>query len=392
MTGITYYFIDKCLSFRHSISCALFQDFSDALAHITKYLFKIKLRAEKSVLMNYLDDFLFASLLQELTDKMMDIFLDMCETVGVPVSKEKTERACNAIIFLGILLDGYLHVLVVPQQKKDRALQLLHQMMDKRSATVRELQGLAGLLNFLYRAIVPGRAFTRRMYAKFSHVLDKNGNRIQGSKLKPCHHIKLDAEFKADCIIWASFLELQDINRTILCRPFVDIHKTIQADTLQFFTDAAKGKTLGMGGVLHSLSFFAQWEPNYIKLYNPSIEYLELLAICMETFCWSEQLQNQCIIMFCDNESMVTMVNDTMSSCKNCMLLIRKLVLRSLEYNFRIFCRWIKGSSNFKADFLSRMKLEKFRSYVKQHGINTDPDPMPLNMDLWPASKLWLLH
>ena len=34
-TGKKYYFIDKCLPFGHSISCALFQKFSNAIAHIS---------------------------------------------------------------------------------------------------------------------------------------------------------------------------------------------------------------------------------------------------------------------------------------------------------------------------------------------------------------------
>ena len=32
--GKVYYFVDQCLLFGHSISCALFQDISDAIAHI----------------------------------------------------------------------------------------------------------------------------------------------------------------------------------------------------------------------------------------------------------------------------------------------------------------------------------------------------------------------
>ena len=119
-----------------------------------------------------------------------------------------------------------------------------------------------------------------------------------------------------------------------------------------------------------------------------SIEYLELLAICMGIFCWSEELRNWRIITFCDNQSVVVMVNQTISSCKNCMILIRKLVLRCLEFNIRVFCKWIKGAQNYRSDFLSRMKLQEFWSFVCKHAIATDAEPTRLNKDLWPASKL----
>ena len=183
ITGEKFYFVDKCLPFGHSISCSLFQAFSDALAHMANYLIAAKTGAERTVLMNYLDDFLFASLLKQLTNTMLEIFLAMCEDLGVPVLVEKTEKASNVIIFLGILIHGYLHELVVPEQKKIKALHLLNQMIDSRSVTVRDLQGLAELLNFLHQVIIPGRAFTRRMYAKFSHIIDGYGNKIMERKL-----------------------------------------------------------------------------------------------------------------------------------------------------------------------------------------------------------------
>ena len=91
VTGVTYYFVDKCLPFGHSISCALYQKFSDALAHMVQYLIGLKVRSERTALTNYLDDFLFASLWEQLTNTMIDIFLKMCEQLGVPVSIEKTE-------------------------------------------------------------------------------------------------------------------------------------------------------------------------------------------------------------------------------------------------------------------------------------------------------------
>ena len=290
ISGQTYYFVDKCLPFGHSISCALFQSFSDALTHLAQYLIKLKTGVENAALTNYPDDFLFTTLLRELTNTMIDIFMDICKQIGVPLSMEKTERAIVIIIFLGILLDGHFHVLAVPEEKRLAALHKLQDMLHKKAATVQELQGLAGLLNFLNRAIVPGHAFTRRMYAKFSNILDRNRNKITSSKLKLHHHIRLDSEFKADCEVWSSFLSQQDDNKQTLCHSFVDLDCSLHADTLQFFTDAAKGELLGMGGVLGRHWYFAQWEKDYIRICNPSIEYLELLAICMWVYCLSDCL------------------------------------------------------------------------------------------------------
>ena len=89
---------------------------------------------------------------------------------------------------------------------------------EKRKATVHEIQQLAGFLNFLNKAIIPGRAFTRRMYAK---VKDKA--RI----LKSYHHINLDREFRSDCSMWLEFLTKYE--EQTVCRPMIDFAENVIA-------------------------------------------------------------------------------------------------------------------------------------------------------------------
>ena len=385
-----YYFVDKCLPFGHSISCALFQAFSNALAHMTKFLIRINWKIHDPALTNYLDDFLFAALLERLCNEMLDQFLTMCKHLGVPISMEKMEFATVRIVFLGILLDGELFVLVVLEEKRIKTINLLQSFLHRKKATVRDIQGLAGLLNFLHKAVFPGRAFSRRMYAKFSEIIDSKGNKIASTKLKPHHHIHLDSEFKLDCSMWLNFLLKLDREVKGLSCPFTDMGKMVNAKILHLFTDVAKGETLGMGGVFQHRWFFAQWEHNYIKDCDPSMEYLELLGLCTAIFCWGELLRNQRVILFCDNQAVVTMVNNTTAKGKNCMILIRMLVTKCLEYNMRIFSRWVKGSKNTRADLLSRQKIDKFMDYVKSMNIRVDSSPTKLPVELWPLSRIWV--
>ena len=92
--GETCYFIDLCLPFGTSISCAVFQSFSDALAHLTEYLF----RAEE-IITNYLDDFLFVAISKQICDEMTMTFVRLCERLNCPLSEEKTEWASVVIVF-----------------------------------------------------------------------------------------------------------------------------------------------------------------------------------------------------------------------------------------------------------------------------------------------------
>ena len=76
------------------------------------------------------------------------------------------------------------------------------------------------------------------MYAKFSGPSTKN--------LKSHHHVRLDAEFKADCDMWITFLHNTHL---VVSRSFVDLSKVTEATVLNWYTDAAKGISLGFGGV-----------------------------------------------------------------------------------------------------------------------------------------------
>ena len=157
------YFIDKCLPFGASISCALYQKFSDALKHLLEHRMK---QYNGKAVTNCLDDFLFAAITKWLCNLMMEQFIKLCEYLGVSVAIEKTEWANTIIVFLGILLNGESLTLSIPLDKQMKALNLLNLLLAKKKTTVKQLQVLTGYLNFLTKAIVPGRTFTRHLYSK----------------------------------------------------------------------------------------------------------------------------------------------------------------------------------------------------------------------------------
>ena len=254
-----FYFIDKCLPFGSSISCAHFQLFSDALAAI----FEKKLNFRVT---NYLDDFLFVVISEKVCNDLLHQFIAICNMVNCPVSEEKTERASQAMIFLGILLDGKNHVLAVPQDKCIKVINLLKLVIEKRKVTINMIQKLTGLFNFLQRAIMPGCTFTRQLYNKLKYT-DKTGK-----PLKQYHHIKVDHEVKEDCKVWLEFLNPQiadKITQVQLCRPFVDLDAMTYANTLDFWTDASKKSDYGFGCVFGLRWIIGQWPKNFIYNADP---------------------------------------------------------------------------------------------------------------------------
>ena len=320
---------------------------------------------------------------QEECRKLVRKFLSTCKTICFPVAQEKTEwpSSNSLIVFLGVLLDGRNFRLCVPIKKRNKALNMLQLIEAKKKATVKELQRLTGTLNFLTRIFHLGRTFTRCMYAKYAAVTDK-----RGKPLKHYHHVKIDDEFKNDYGVWKSFLE--NSGDKAITRPFIDFENTaLTAQNIGFYTDATAAKNLGLGCYFDSQWTFARWEHGYIEEFKPSIEYLELLALCIGIFVWRTRLTNMRVIVNCDNESVVHMVNNGVSTCKNCMYLLRLLCLNNLQYNRRVFAQHLYSEDNYLADSLSRMK---FREFFRRAPNYVDREPQPLPHELWPVSSIWV--
>ena len=396
-TGQWKYFVDKCLPFGASISCAVFQRFSDAL----KFLIEIRAKAEKAV-SNYLDDFLFIALTVMRCNYIISQFLMMCSEIGVPIADEKTKWAAELVVFLGLLLDGRFMLIRLPLEKKDRALKMLQNFIDRKKATVKELQQLCGFLNFLCRAIHPGRPFLCRMYSKYSKVFALPFNKKRAdvrnvqdeamiqkpsNKLKPHHHIRLDAEFKADCRVWLEFLNNDSELDNIVNRPMIDtLGWKVTNQDISFYSDASAATKLGYGCIFDTKWINGTWDEQFMIEQKPSIEYLKLFALTAGMFTWQHLLRDCRITIFCDNMGVVGMINKLSSSCKNCMVLIRLLTLNDLKWNCRINAKYVSTRDNFLADSLSRGQMSWFRKL----GPLMDKEPHVIYPDLWPMSKLWI--
>ena len=333
-----YYFVDKCLPFGSSISCGLFQEFSDAFAYLVEYM-------TRKPTINYLDDFFFTALLKIWCDWQVQKFLHLCEQINFPVSMDKMFWGTEELVFLGLLLDSKNQLVCIPVDKIVRALELIDNIVVKKKVTVKQIQKLCGFLNFLYRCIVPGRAFSRRLYSYIS------------SSMKPYHHIRVRGEIKSDLKVWIIFPR----NPKVFCRPFMDFTTTWTALDINMYSDASKYlKSRGLGAICGNDWMMSALNYEFLALKKPSIEYLEIFAVAAVVVTWIHCFQNKRILLYCDNMSVVHMLNGSSSKCKNYMVLIRKITLVCLIHNVRVYARHICTHKNCLADALSRLKIQKF--------------------------------
>ena len=328
-----YYFVDKCLPFGSSISCAIFQRFSNAVAFLVRH-------RTKKQLVNYLDDYFFAALIAMICDYQLTTFLKVCEEIQSPVALEKTFWSTSRLVFLGLLLDSETQRVCIPLEKLDKALNMVNTLLGKKSkkAQVHEIQKLCGYLNFLCRCVVPGRVFLRRLY-----------NCTSNPKLKPHHHVKLTEENRSDLLVWKHFLTFPEV----VSRPFMDFNMEILcAQDIDMYSDASRNFQLGFGAYCGPEWCYGQWDKVFMETHEPSIEYLELYALAVGVLNWIKIFRNKRICLFCDNGAVVFMINNTSAKCRHCMVLLRLVVLEGMVHNVRITAKHVGTKQNGKADAL----------------------------------------
>ena len=155
---------------------------------------------------------------------------------------------------------------------------------------------------------------------------------------------------------------------------------------ISFYSDASASDKLGFGCLLNSKLIQGFWEPKFIEQ-KPSIEFLELFALTVGILTWQnhEELTNCWVVVFCDNTAVVQMINNMSSSCKHCMVLLRKLVLNGLKWNHRVAAKYVSTKANYLVDSLSRGQWKQFHT-LELH-MNQFPDE--ISDKIWPINKVW---
>ena len=369
-TGELFYFVEKCLPFGSSILCAIFQAISDSIAHLVMF-------RTQGFTLNYLDDYYFVDVFVQNCNEQVQQFLQVCDTIHFPVSLEKTHWVTTVLTFLGMLLDSDEQLVCIPVDKIIKAVEMIQLFLSKKKVTVHQVQKLCGFLNFLCRCVIPGHAFTRRLYALTTNKT--------GVELKPHHYVRLKQENKWDLELWLQFLSRPDV----FCRPFADFDITEAPEKVLMYSDASRNFTKGFGAWCQHSWLQGSWDPVFMQKKQPSIEFLELFALTAGVLKWLHRFKNKKICLFCNNESCIFMIRNSSSRCKNCMVLIRLITLHCMIHNVKITADHVGTKSNGIADALSRGDMSRFKQLGKKYGLDTETQSK-IPEEIWPMYKIWL--
>lgn len=336
------YFIDKCLPFGCSLSCALFEKFATMLHWaVTSY-------SGINTLDHYLDDFIFIG--PSSSDHcyiLMNTFLDISNQLGVPINDSKTVWPTTLLTFLGLDIDTVAMTIRIPEEKLVKLKNMLTPLLSMKKVTLRDLESVVGLMSFCARAITSSRAFLRRFYDLIATVNNK----------KPYHFARLNSEVKEDVKVWLNFLE--HFNGST----YISDQTWLTNETLELFTDSSGNHQLGAGAYFAPHWVQYKWPNSWVN--TPILRdmtVLELIPVVLALLIWGSELQNKKLIFRIDNSALVATLNKRTSKSKSVMKLVRPLVFLTMRYNIQFKAMHIEGLHNSIADSLSRFQMERFRS------------------------------
>ena len=306
-------------------SCWRFEIFSTTVEWVTRHKLKI------GHIIHLLDDFLIVAPDRQLCQAQLDLFIDLCSYIGIPIATEKTFGPLTTLSFAGIELDSVLMEARLPPDKLYKCSALLSYFLHRKKATLMEVQSLTGLLNFACSVIVPGSAFLR-------WLIDPTVG-IQSSH----HLIQLSKDVKEDLKVWQSFLS--NFNGR-----FFFLEETwYSSSKLDLYTDASRAS--GFGAIFGSRWCYGKWPATWSYC---NIAILEFYPIVLSLYLWGHVIRNRCILFFTDNESLVHVINKQSSKDKSLMF-------------FKQIENHVAGVKNRLADSLSRLQVQSFKQLAPAH-------------------------
>jgi hypothetical protein len=153
--------------------------------------------------------------------------------------------------------------------------------------------------------------------------------------------------------MWLVFLE--QWNGTNI---FLDLAPT-NSPELEFSTDASG--SLGYGAFFSNFWFQGKWSSQFhAHKEQQSIAWKELFPVYLACSVWGHLWSGKRIILWCDNVSVIYILNSKSSKIDKIMDLVRKITVQTLIHNFTLHAKHVPGLDNSVSDALSRFQMQRF--------------------------------
>ena len=323
--GKETYLRDTRLCFGAKLSQGIFHRLTQAVKRMMS-------RRGYDLLIVYLDDFLIIADSKEKCAAALNCLIQLLRKLGFSIHWGKVVDPTHCITFLGIELDSVSMSLSLPHSKLDSFKLELQEFLQRKRASKRQLQAIAGRLSWAAGVVKGGRVFLR-------FIFDQIGILKLAS-----HKTVISPEMRKDLLWWSTFLETFNGRSAVLD----------QQPLFSVFTDACDDVA---GGSFGCDWFYFNWKQDLPEAATLHINEKEVLAVVLAAQRWAKFWVNKRIILHSDNMVTVASINKGTSRNKMIMRCIRRLFWLSATYNFHLTCRHLRGYLNVAADSASRLHL-----------------------------------
>lgn len=320
--GTEYTFYDTKLPFGSKLAPHIFHRLSQAVRRM--------MSRRGFTIIAYLDDFLICETTKQRCIQALNILLALLRKLGFMINWSKVVDPTTKLTFLGIEIDSTAMELRLPGEKLSLLKHELAEFSKRKRASKKQLQSIAGKLNWASAVVHGGRVFLRRIIDAITPLKHD------------WHKAILHGEIWHDIEWWKKFLETFNGKSLILGKiPLSSV-----------YTDACKQ---GGGGFFGCDWFYTNWENDFPVVKNLHINELEALAVVLAAQRWGKDWENKRVVIFSDNMTTVACLNKCTSRSKILMSYLRGLFWLSATYNFHITAVHVPGKENIMADFISRL-------------------------------------
>lgn len=289
-----------------------------------------KLRADGHICTGFIDDsFLGGNTYDECLNTVwvshgllerLGFILNLVKSMVVPAQR---------VIYLGFIIDSILMVVILPQEKRENIVALCLKMQNKKTAKIREVAQVIGVLVSSFPAVDYGKLFYRKLEKGKIEALRKNYGNFE-SEMFISNCMRQDLEWWINNI----HLQVRVIDRG---NPVVEIQ-----------TDSSLA---GWGAVFDGKPFGGRWS---IEESENHINVLELMAILFALKALVDRLENKHVKVLSDSTTAVCYVNN-MGGIKSdkCDAVSRDIWFLCMSKGIWISCAHIPGVEN-EADTPSR--------------------------------------
>ncbi len=263
-----------------------------------------------------------------------------CHALGMALSAKKTHFDVTELEILGVLIDSERQTASLTEERRLKVRERLHAVLDAGTASLRDLQEIAGTLQFLTAVIPHGRAFMRRIHDA--------GGKLHSAPPNQRRHLPKEA--RRDLQWWWDVLE--DWNGRPLRVPEITHY-------VHLWTDACPR---GLGGHLGPADSAteAYWLHVPRRHRQKPIHFLEALAVLrgLELLC-GEVAAGGNLVLHIDNEAVRYSLLSGSSRDPLLQTVVRAIFSWAAARHITLLPVRVSSEDNLLADVLSRRDLHR---------------------------------